>query len=51
MSTVIRCFGLLLLSAAATAPGEELTLSRDGASDYVIVVPNEATPVERTAAR
>jgi len=46
---VIRCFGLLLLPAAMTALGQELTLSRDGKSDYVIVVANEATPVERTA--
>ena len=30
---------------------EGLTLSREGESDYVIVTPNEATPVERTAAR
>ena len=51
MRIAARCFGLLLLSAATTAAGQELTLSRDGKSDYVIVVPNEATPVERTAAR
>jgi len=33
------------------AADENLALSREGKSDYVIVVPNEATPVEQTAAR
>jgi hypothetical protein len=43
--------GNLLLCATMASAGEELILSREGKSDYVIVIPNEATLVERTAAR
>ena len=51
MRTICACFALLLLSTTNTLAEPELTLSRNGKSDYVIVIPNEATPVERTAAR
>ena len=50
MRTVVCCFSLLLFATALVSADEELTLSRDGKSDYVIVVPNRATPVEQTAA-
>lgn len=46
------CFAAVCLSFAGTAlAGEGLTLVREGTSDYVIVVADQATPVERTAAR
>jgi len=46
------CLAVAWLSFAATAVAdEELTLVRGGKSDYVIVVPDKARPVERTAAR
>ena len=51
MRTVVCCFSLLSLWTAAALADQELVLSRDGKSDYVIVVPIQATPVERTAAR
>jgi hypothetical protein len=51
VSVVISCFGLLLLPAAMASADQDLTLSRDGESNYVIVIPNQATPVEQTAAR
>jgi len=48
----VFCLAAAWLSlAAAAAAGEELTLARDGRTDYVIVIPDKATPVERTAAR
>jgi len=40
-----------LMSAAAVLGGEELTVVRDGKSDYVIVTPDKPTPVEQTGAR
>ncbi len=50
MRTIVACCSLLLLSAATASADQELTLSRDGKSDFVIVVPNQATLVERAAA-
>lgn len=45
-------FLLILPALASTVSAREgLTLSRDGQSAYVIVIPDRATPVERTAAR
>ncbi len=41
---------MFILAAAAPAAAAELNLSLDGKSDYAIVLPGEATPVERTAA-
>lgn len=49
MGTIIVCFGLLSFSGVAA--DQDLILSRDGKSDYVIVISNQATPVEQTAAR
>ncbi len=51
MRTIIACLGLSFFTADFASAGQELTLSRDGKSEYVIVVPNQATLVERTAAR
>ena len=51
MRTIVCCFSLLLFSIAPVSADQELTLSRDGKSDYVIVIPKQATPVEQTAAR
>jgi len=51
MRACLACLGILYFVAAVAAADEPLTLSREGKSDYVIVVPQEATPVERTAAR
>ena len=51
MKTVIRCVGALLLCAATASADEGLILSRGGRSDYVVLIPDKATPVERTAAR
>ena len=51
MRTVVCCLSLLSLWAATALADQELTLSRDGKSDYVIVIPKQATPVEQTAAR
>ncbi len=53
MRIVIRCVSWLLFSAATAAASadQELTLSRDGRSEYVIVIPDQASSVERTAAR
>lgn len=51
MRTGKSCCALVaLLSATAALGAGELTLVREGQSDYVIVVPDRATPVERTAA-
>ncbi|NLZ03502.1 MAG: hypothetical protein GXY25_23585, partial [Pirellulaceae bacterium] len=41
---------MLVVLAAAPAAAAELNLSLDGKSDYAIVLPENATPVERTAA-
>ncbi|NLF73392.1 MAG: DUF4838 domain-containing protein [Candidatus Anammoximicrobium sp.] len=52
MGIVICCASLLVAVATVVASADqELTLSRDGQSEYVIVIPTEATPVEQTAAR
>ncbi len=52
MRSGTRCLALVWLSFAATALADEgLTLAREGKSDYVIVIPDRATPVEKTAAR
>ena len=52
MRIVIHCAGLLFSAVtAAYSAGQEQTLSRDGRSEYVIVIPNQASPVEQTAAR
>lgn len=51
MKPVVWCFSLLLLWTTTTVAGEELTLTRNGESDYVIVIPKQATAVEQTAAR
>ncbi|NLS93303.1 MAG: DUF4838 domain-containing protein [Planctomycetaceae bacterium] len=40
----------LFVLAAAALPAAELSLSRDGKSDYRIVLPEQPTPVQRTAA-
>ncbi|MBR6481456.1 MAG: hypothetical protein IKT12_07110, partial [Thermoguttaceae bacterium] len=41
---------LLALSAAAAWSAETLTLTRDGKTDYTVVVPENATPVQLSAA-
>ena len=52
MRSRVSCFAVVWLSFVATAlADEEVTIVRDGKSDYVIVVPDKATPVEQTAAR
>lgn len=48
---VVWVFAFLSLLAVAALADQELTLARDGKSDYTIVIPDTATPVERTAAR
>ena len=45
LAVVWSSFGVMAFSA------EELTLVREGKSDYLIVLPDKATPVEQTAAR
>lgn len=52
MRSTTLCLALVWLSFAATALADDaLTLVREGTSDYVITVPDKATPVEKTAAR
>ena len=41
---------LLALSAAAARSAETLTLTRDGKTDYAVVVPENAAPVQISAA-
>jgi hypothetical protein len=48
---VLAYLGILLASTGFATTGGPLTISRDGTSEYVIVLPAEPTPVERTAAR
>jgi len=50
MRLMFGCLGVILGVAGAVRAGEMLTLSRDGHSEYVIVLPAEPTPVEQTAA-
>jgi hypothetical protein len=50
MRLALACLIVLLSSIVASAE-DGLTLSRDGKSDYVVVVPCKATPVELTAAK
>ena len=48
---VLSALSAILLAAAAVTRGEDaLTIARDGKSDYVIVLPAQARPVEKTAA-
>ena len=44
------CLSILVPLIAFAASDGKVTLSRNGTSDYVIVLPDTATPVERTAA-
>jgi len=48
LASLVVAVGSLI--GAATASADGLVLSRDGQSEYVIVVPDRATPVEKTAA-
>jgi hypothetical protein len=47
----VAFFSLLSFTAAIASANQELTLSHDGRSDYVIAIPNQAAPFERTTAR
>lgn len=51
MRNAVAYLGIVLLVACASRADDGLTLTRDGRTDYAIVLPNEPTPVERTAAR
>lgn len=52
MTMFHSCVASIFVLMAAEVPlTAELPLSRDGKSDYVLVVPEEASPVELTAAR
>ncbi len=50
MKTQIVLTLLLALSAAAARSAETLTLTRDGKTDYAVVVPENAAPVQVSAA-
>ncbi len=51
MRLIVGCVGLLLGCCTAASAGAGLPLAHQGQSDYVIVLPDQATPVEQTAAR
>ncbi len=47
----LLCLAVVWLTSAAALAGDELSLTRDGKTDYVIVIPDRPSPVEQTAAR
>ena len=49
--TSLLCPILLAAGLTSAAAADGLTLALSGKSEYVIVVPDKATPVEKTAAR
>ena len=48
---IIGMFALVFVVSCQAAVGDELALTTAGKTEYVIVVPTEATPVEQTAAK
>ena len=48
---IIGMFALVFVMSYQAAVGGELALTTAGKTEYVIVVPTEATPVEQTAAK
>ncbi len=51
MKTFVCTVGLLLFPAGMASANQELLLSREGKSEYVIVIPHRSAAVEETAAR